>query len=150
VKAHWLSDAGELGGVIPAGVLRDNGVVHQSLDTDPAVHQGQLDMLGRERGYVQQDIVELRPDTPNLGQICAKLIDEHYHDDDEVRFVPEGAGVFDIRDDRDRWMRVEVRAGDLIVVPARRHHRFFLTDANTLRCLRLFKDESGWVPHYRT
>lgn len=61
----------------------------------------------------------------------------------------EGAGVFDIRSSDDRWMRVVVEPGDLLVVPARRYHRFELTEARTIRCVRLFQDMSGWVPHYR-
>jgi 1,2-dihydroxy-3-keto-5-methylthiopentene dioxygenase len=46
-------------------------------------------------------------------------------------------------------MRVVVEPGDLIVVPARRHHRFMLTEKKSIRCVRLFKDQSGWTPHYR-
>ena len=61
----------------------------------------------------------------------------------------DGEGVFDIRSSDDRWLRVKVERGDLIVVPAKRYHRFELTDAKSIRCVRLFKDQSGWVPHYR-
>ena len=43
----------------------------------------------------------------------------------------------------------KVEQGDLLVVPANLHHRFFLTDRKQIRCVRLFKDASGWVPHYR-
>ena len=71
------------------------------------------------------------PSTPNLDAICAKFVDEHFHDDDEVRFVLEGEGIFDIRSRDDRWMRVVGRAGDLIVVPKDRHHRFMLTEQKT-------------------
>ena len=39
----------------------------------------------------------LSPAMENLDAICAKFVDEHFHDEDEVRFVLEGAGVFDIR-----------------------------------------------------
>ena len=46
-------------------------------------------------------------------------------------------------------MRVLVEAGDLIIVPAKRHHRFELTADKTIRCVRLFQDAAGWVPHYR-
>ena len=102
-----------------------------------------------ERGYVEEDVVELQPSTPNLNAICAKFIDEHHHDEDEVRFVLEGEGIFDIRSRDDKWMRVQVEQGDLIVVPKGRHHRFLLTDRQHIRCVRLFRDSSGWVPHYR-
>jgi 1,2-dihydroxy-3-keto-5-methylthiopentene dioxygenase len=46
-------------------------------------------------------------------------------------------------------MRVTVEPGDLLVVPKDRHHRFFLTDSKQIRCVRLFQDSAGWVPHYR-
>ena len=91
----------------------------------------------------------ISPPTPNIDVICAKFVDEHLHDDDEVRFVLEGAGIFDIRSRDDRYMRVTVEPGDLIVVPANRHHRFMLTESKTIRCVRLFKDAGGWVPRYR-
>ena len=150
MKANWLSNEGQLGETIAAETLRQHGVLHEQVDaTDDAVYQQPLDVLKAERGYPEQDIVELSPQTPGLDGICAKFVDEHYHDDDEVRFVLSGDGIFDIRSDDDRWMRVYVATGDLIVVPAKRHHRFLLTDRRAIRCVRLFRDASGWVPHYR-
>lgn len=125
------------------------GVVHERMAVDPVAYQPTLDSLKRERHYVEQDIVELAPDTPELPAICAKFSAEHLHTDDEVRYVLEGEGIFDIRSADDRWMRVVVEAGDLLVVPAHLHHRFLLTDKQHIRCVRLFKDKSGWVPHYR-
>lgn len=129
--------------------LRSAGVHYQALELEGEAYQPELDLLKRERGYIEQDVIELRPDTENLDAICAKFEDEHLHTDDEVRFVLKGEGIFDIRDNDDRWMRVTVEAGDLIVVPKDRHHRFFLTDSKQIRCVRLFQDSSGWVPHYR-
>lgn len=123
------------------------GVLARSLPEDG--FQAELDALRAERGYVTQDVIELRPDTPNLEGILGKFKDEHLHRDDEVRFVVEGEGVFDIRGADERWIRVEVERGDLIVVPAMLYHRFFLTELRRIRCVRLFKDAAGWVPEYR-
>lgn len=147
MKLQWL-DAGS-----ERPIARDDlaavGVVHERLPLAPDDFQPTLDRLARARGYVEQDIVELRPDTPDLSALCAKFADEHLHTDDEVRYVLEGEGIFDIRSVDDRWMRVTVEAGDLLVVPAQLHHRFLLTDRQHIRCVRLFKDRGGWVPHYR-
>ncbi len=146
MKLHWLeSDAP------PASVddLRAVGVLHEVLPPVASEFQSGLDALARARGYVEQDVVELRSDTPGLDAICAKFADEHLHTDDEVRYVLEGEGVFDIRSLGDRWIRVTVETGDLLVVPAGLHHRFFLTERKHIRCMRLFKDCGGWVPHYR-
>jgi 1,2-dihydroxy-3-keto-5-methylthiopentene dioxygenase len=143
MQLSWLDSEGP----IADSELAKVGVLHERLPVDDA--QAALDGLKRARGYVEQDVIELRPDTPNLQVLRDKFKDEHLHRDDEVRFVLAGEGVFDIRSADDRWMRVKVEAGDLIVVPADLYHRFFLTERNEIRCVRLFKDASGWVPEYR-
>ncbi len=145
MKAIWR----ESGAAIDAATLTAQGVLNQALPLEPVGYQPTMDELKTERGYIEQDIVELSPAMPNLDAICAKFDGEHLHAEDEVRFVLEGEGIFDIRSDDDRWMRVTVSAGDLIVVPAKRYHRFELTDAKHIRCVRLFQDQSGWVPEYR-
>ena len=145
MKATWLDDDTE----IDSETLNAEGILHQRLPLDESGYQPTMDELKSERGYIHQDQVELRPEMPNLDEICKKFDDEHLHDEDEVRFVLEGEGIFDIRSTDDRWMRVLVEAGDLIVVPAKRHHRFELTDKKLIRCVRLFQDQTGWVPHYR-
>jgi 1,2-dihydroxy-3-keto-5-methylthiopentene dioxygenase len=143
MRVSWLDSDAE----ISEAELGRVGVLHQRLPLDD--YQGALDRLKAERGYVAQDIVELRPDLPNLQAVCDKFKDEHLHRDDEVRFVLAGAGIFDIRAADGRWMRLEVEASDLIVVPADLYHRFFLTERQEIRCVRLFKDAAGWVPEYR-
>ncbi|MEM6996960.1 MAG: cupin domain-containing protein [Myxococcota bacterium] len=152
MKLHWYSD--ETQAVDPSGApthddLHAVGVKTDVMPVDPDAYQPPLDALKSAAGYVEQDIVELSPDTENLEAICAKFSDEHLHTDDEVRYVLAGEGIFDIRSADDRWMRVTVEVGDLIVVPANLHHRFLLTERKHIRCVRLFKDASGWVPHYR-
>lgn len=146
MRLWWLEGAE---GDPPATVedLAAVGVLYERLPEDG--FQPALDRLRDQRGYHTQDIVELRPDTPNLDAILGKFKDEHLHRDDEVRFVVDGEGVFDIRGVGERWIRVEVERGDLIVVPADLYHRFFLTERRQIRCVRLFKDAAGWVPEYR-
>ena len=146
MEAYFLDGASE---PIGADYLGRCGITAVLYPTDPEIFQGPLDALMARNGYVQQDIVEISPSTPNLQALKDKFAGEHIHTDDEVRFVLSGEGIFDIRDDADRYMRVEVTAGDLIVVPKGRNHRFLLTDLNAIRCVRLFQDPAGWVAHYR-
>ncbi len=146
MHASWLE--GE-GGDIGVDELAREGIAYEPVSLATDATEAAVAAFMQRFGYVARDEVALRPDTPNLDAICAKFVDEHRHTEDEVRLVLEGEGVFDIRSRDDRWMRVTVTPGDLIVVPRDRHHRFFLTDARHIRCVRLFQDASGWVPHYR-
>ena len=143
MKAYWIEDGTE----ISAEQLRGQGVDYDRLDLSD--FQRALDAKAAAGGYVTQDIVEITPQTQNLEAILAKFDKEHLHTDDEVRFVLAGRGIFDIRSRDDRWMRVEVYPADYVCVPANRHHRFFVMDDKHIRCVRLFKDSSGWTPLYR-
>ena len=134
---------------LSAEELRAEGVLYQQLSLDEAEYQPVLDALRAEHGYIEQDLIALRPDTPKLDQMLAKFDSEHLHSEDEVRFILEGQGIFDIRSGDDRFIRVKVEAGDLIIVPKERYHRFELTETKTITAVRLFQNQSGWVPQYR-
>ena len=149
MKLEWLDPKRQLRKPLEGLDLDAVGVRHEVLRLDLEAVQPALDALKLERGYVEQDIVELHPETANLTELCDKFKDEHLHTDDEVRYVVEGEGIFDVRSADDAWMRITVERGDLLVVPAHLHHRFLLTERKQIRCARLFVDESGWTPHYR-
>lgn len=143
MRAFTLDDERPL----DAAALAAEGIHTETLPV--GAHDPAIAALMARGGYVERDEVAMRPATPDLAAIEARFSAEHLHDEDEVRFVLEGEGIFDIRSRDDRWMRIVVRPGDLIVVPKDRHHRFLLTAEKTIRCVRLFQDRKGWVPHYR-
>jgi 1,2-dihydroxy-3-keto-5-methylthiopentene dioxygenase len=149
MQLTWLEEQPAQAPCTPAD-LEAAGVTYAFLSTDPARYEPALAELCAQKGYVARDEVALSPTTPNLQLLKDKFKDEHLHTDDEVRFVLEGAGIFDIRSADDRWMRVVVEPGDVLVVPAGRNHRFLLTDVCQIRCVRLFRDMTGWTPVYRT
>lgn len=130
--------------------LQHFGIAYWNLPPDESARAASLAAIKQERGYVDEDVVVLSADNPDYATICAKFDREHSHALDEVRFVLDGEGIFDVRDGADDWIRIEVAAGDLIVIPAGKYHRFSMTGRNYIRCMRLFADHSGWVPEYRT
>lgn len=134
---------------ISLDALAQRGILSWSVPPGEEARKALIETIKREHGYVDEDFVELGPETPNLDAICAKFDREHFHTEDEVRFVVAGGGIFDVRDESDRWIRIEVTEGDMIVIPAHTHHRFYLTEAKQIRCMRLFANHDGWAPMYR-
>ncbi len=108
----------------------------------------EIDALKTRGGYVTADVIDVKPDTPNLDMMLAKFSREHWHDEDEVRFIIEGRGLFHVHPPDGAVFAIEVEAGDLIRVPRGTHHWFDLCGERRIRAIRLFQDVSGWTPHY--
>jgi 1,2-dihydroxy-3-keto-5-methylthiopentene dioxygenase len=108
----------------------------------------EIDELKERGGYVTADVIDVTPETPGLEEMLAKFDREHWHDEDEVRFVIAGHGLFHIHADDGRVIAIEVGPGDLIRVPRGTRHWFNLCDDRRIRAIRLFQDVSGWTPNY--
>ena len=113
------------------------------------LYKPEIDELVARRGYLVADMVSLSPDTPNLSGIMANFKKEHFHTDDEVRFVAAGKGIFFIRGKDGKIFDCEVHPGDLIVVPANTWHYFDLCEDSNIACVRVFKTKEGWVANYK-
>jgi 1,2-dihydroxy-3-keto-5-methylthiopentene dioxygenase len=114
----------------------------------------QINELKCRGGYVTADVITVNKNTPGLDAMLAKFNIEHRHDEDEVRYILSGRGLFHIHSQqqqhqqRDQVVTVEVEAGDLICIPRNTLHWFDLCGERKIRAIRLFQDASGWTPHY--
>jgi 1,2-dihydroxy-3-keto-5-methylthiopentene dioxygenase len=93
-------------------------------------------------------VIDVNEQTPNLEAMLAKFNREHWHDEDEVRFIIHGRGIFHIHTTSGIVAGIEVEAGDLIRVPRGTHHWFNLCADREIRAIRLFQDPAGWAPNY--
>ena len=113
-----------------------------------AAYAGTIGANKARGGYVTADVIDVKADTPGLDAMLARFNSEHWHDEDEVRLIVEGRGLFHIHPASGPVFAIEVESGDLIRVPRGTHHWFDLCGDKRIRAIRLFQDPSGWTPHY--
>ena len=111
-------------------------------------YSAEIEALKASGGYVTADVINVTPATPGLEAMLNKFNKEHWHDEDEVRFIVKGHGLFHIAPKGGDVVSIEMEAGDLIRVPAGTLHWFDLCGDQTIRAIRLFQNTSGWTPHY--
>lgn len=113
-----------------------------------AAYAPEVERLKREGGYVAADVINVNAATAGLAEMLAKFKREHWHDEDEVRFVVQGRGLFHVRPRSGPVVVIEVAAGDLVCVPAGTWHWFNLCPSMEIKAIRLFQQAAGWAPYY--
>lgn len=112
-----------------------------------AAYRPYLDGLMGTANAGSADVITLTPDHPQVDALRQKFLSEHIHTEDEIRFFVQGAGNFIMHVDGRVW-DAHCTAGDLISVPANTPHWFDAGPQPRFTALRVFTDQSGWVPHY--
>ena len=111
-------------------------------------HDHYFDALRTAEGYTSRDLIVLHPDTPGLDAIMARFDKPHTHDDDEVRYIVDGEGMFGFVLPNGEQLRVTVLPGEYIRVPKHTEHWFELTAVRRIKAVRYFSGTDGWVPRY--
>ncbi|CCU83283.1 1,2-dihydroxy-3-keto-5-methylthiopentene dioxygenase [Blumeria hordei DH14] len=128
---------------VSAEYLAALGVMYLCPSSEEEVAQ-----IARERHYCESDIVTISPE--NLGTSYESKLDiffhEHIHEDEEIRFICDGRGYFDVRNESDSWLRIALDKNDLIILPAGIYHRFSTDETNFVKAMRLFKKDPSWTP----
>lgn len=75
-----------------------------------------MNALAEERSYKNRDEITVSPE--GLGDAYESKIKtffhEHLHEDEEIRYVRDGAGYFDVRSEGDEWVRIRLEKDDLL------------------------------------
>ncbi|MFK7931007.1 MAG: acireductone dioxygenase [Myxococcota bacterium] len=107
-----------------------------------------FEQLKQSDGYQSRDLIVLHGGIPNLDVALAKFGPAHTHDDDEVRYIVDGEGVFGFSFPDGSQAELLVEAGEYINVPKDTEHWFHLTDSQRIKAVRYFSGTDGWVPVY--
>ncbi|CAG8696081.1 14489_t:CDS:10, partial [Acaulospora morrowiae] len=124
--------------------LANYGVLYWRIEGENSIEK--IDEIARERNYSSRD--EINCSREGLGDLYdSKLktfFEEHLHEDEEIRYILDGSGFFDVRDSRDRWIRIDVEKGDMLILPAGIYHRFGLHDKE---CLKALSNFNSYIQH---
>ncbi|KAJ1727853.1 1,2-dihydroxy-3-keto-5-methylthiopentene dioxygenase, partial [Coemansia biformis] len=89
-----------------------------------------VDELCKQRSYRSRDEINHWSTPEEEYEPKRKMFyTEHMHEDEEIRLVVEGSGFFDLRDKENRWVRILVEVGDLLILPGGIYHRFSMDKA---------------------
>jgi 1,2-dihydroxy-3-keto-5-methylthiopentene dioxygenase len=101
-----------------------------------------VNKIATERSYKNRDEITISPKT--MGDVYEEKVkmffNEHLHEDEEIRYILDGGGFFDVRSKDDDWVRIKLEKFDLMIMPAGIYHRFTTDTENVSNMgLWLFK-----------
>ncbi|XP_010414483.1 PREDICTED: 1,2-dihydroxy-3-keto-5-methylthiopentene dioxygenase 1-like [Camelina sativa] len=156
IQAWYLDDNYEEGQKLPhhkdpkefvtLDKLAELGVLSWRLDADNYGTDEKLKKIRESRGYSYMVCPEK---LPNYEAKVKMFFEEHLHIDEEIGYCLAGSGYFDVRDLNDVWIRVWVKKGGMIVLPAGIYHRFTVDSGNYMKAMRLFVGGPVWTPYNR-
>ena len=148
-----------------AAQLDTVGVAFEQWDTDKdlapdadqdavlAAYRAEVDRITAREDFRTVDVMRLhdfgQPDFREKAAAArAKFLDEHAHDDDEVRYFVDGAGTFYLHVDGNVHGLL-CEKGDLVSVPRGTVHWFDTGAAAPSFCaIRFFHEGEGWVGEF--
>ena len=107
-----------------------------------------FEKLVSEAGYKARDLIVIHPELADLEAMLARFDRCHTHDDDEVRYIIDGEGVFGFVRPDGSQVELTVSREDYIQVPAGTEHWFRMTAARRIKAVRYFTTTEGWTPRY--
>ncbi|ERE63924.1 spermine synthase-like protein [Cricetulus griseus] len=131
----------------PVGLeqLRTLGVLYWKLAADKYENDAELEKIRKERNDSWMEIITICKHTlPNYEEKIKMFFEGHLHLDEEIRYILESRGYFDVRDKNDKWIQISMEKEDTITLPAGIYHCFTLGE-NYMKTMRLFVGEPVWT-----
>lgn len=153
-------DAEEIGNALSGlGVAFEQWDTNKDLADDAdqeavlAAYREEVDRITEREDYRTIDVLRLhdfgQPDFREKADAARnKFLDEHAHDDDEVRYFVDGTGTFYLHIDG-KVHGLFCEKGDLVSVPNGTVHWFDTGEASPSFCaIRFFHEGEGWVGEF--
>ncbi len=112
-----------------------------------AAYRADIELLVAQNGFQSVDVVSIAPDHPQRDVMRAKFLDEHTHDEDEVRFFVAGSGLFSLHVG-DQVYEILCEQGDLVGVPNGTPHWFDMGPSPYFTAIRFFTRPDGWIGRF--
>ena len=102
-------EAHDSGRPVDPAYLEKLGVLYYNL---PSLDD--VNVLAKERDYKNRDEITVSPTTlPNYEEKVKGFFHEHLHEDEEIRYIRDGGGFFDLRGKEDEWIRISLEKNDV-------------------------------------
>ena len=92
-------------------LLQKSQLTDKEKETITSAHDVYFEQLKVKSGYQSRDLIVLHPDIPNLSILLEKFSRIHTHDDDEVRYIVDGSGIFGFVLSDEEQVLLTVKAG---------------------------------------
>jgi len=108
----------------------------------------QLNWITNEHKFVFENELQIKEGlTPRLDEKIKEWYQPHTHALEESRLVLDGQAYYDIEDpSSEKWIRVLIEKGDLIIIPVGCMHRFTPDTKNFVQLRRYYQTKEG-EPH---
>lgn len=119
MKAYWYDNQPgdqrlphDSGREVSPSYLSNLGIMHYNYPTSDL---SPVNELAKSRDYKNRDEITISPTTlPNYEDKVKMFFNEHLHEDEEIRYILDGGGFFDVRSKDDDWVRIKLEKGDLM------------------------------------
>ena len=134
MRAYWYDNEPgdqrldhDSGRAVPSSYLSSLGVHYHHVTDVPT-----LNTIAADRSYKNRDEITVSPKA--MGDVYESKVKmffhEHLHEDEEIRYILDGEGFFDVRSEADKWVRIRLEKDDMIILPAGIYHRFTTDEKN--------------------
>jgi len=132
-------------------LLKKTGVFYCKVDiVNQNDYRKRIDMIRSEHKYTYVDDCTYQAGvTLDYEDKLPKLFETHIHDEEEARIVMDGSAYYDVQEPKtDKWIRICMDPGDMVIIPVGCIHRFTPDMKNFVKVRRFFHKQETNVPTF--